>query len=284
MINSISIDVEEYFHAANLGDVAGPSKWRSLPSRVRFSTDIVLNILARHNVRATFFILGYCARRHPQMVNDIHQAGHEIASHGYGHRIAYLQTPKQFLRDITIAKNILEDLCGEEVIGYRAPNFSITEQNQWAYDSLIDAGYKYDSSCYPVWHPRYKNLNADTEPHIIERQAGRLYCFPLAVAKVGNKLRLPVAGGAYWRLLPLAYTKFGLRSVNKRGSSATCYLHPWELDIEQPNFNSLPFLTRIRHYGGISQFANKLDYLLKQFRFTTISDAAKQDFKDFPNI
>lgn len=285
MLNAISVDVEEYFHAANLAPVAGPSKWRGLPSRVVPSTQAVLDLFAKHNTRGTFFILGYCARRYPQLVKDIAAAGHEIASHGYGHRIAYLQTPKQFARDVRIAKNILEDLSGQRVIGYRAPNFSITDRNLWAYDALIESGYLYDSSTYPIWHPRYANSARSTVPEMLHRSAGSLYSFPLAVAetRVGNKVfRLPVAGGAYWRLLSKTYCAWGLQRINSQGNWFTSYFHPWELDNGQPVFSNLPLKTRIRHYGGIAKYGSTIAYFLRRFSFGPIRDAARQSFPDFP--
>ncbi len=275
MLNVISVDVEEYFHAANLQPVADPSRWRSLPSRVEPSTRAVLDLFERSNVRATFFILGYCARRYPQLVKDIASAGHEIASHGYGHRIAYQQTPRQFLRDVRIAKQLLEDLTGEEVLGYRAPNFSITSRNQWAYDALIEAGYRYDSSRYPVWHPRYANTAQSVEPELIKRENGSIACFPLAVAPLrllGREIRLPVAGGAYWRLLPRWFNMFGLRRIEAEGRWFTSYFHPWEIDGEQPYFKQLPFRTRLRHYGAVSRFESIVEYYLKRFDFAPLKE------------
>ena len=279
MLNVISVDVEEYFHAANLQPVAGPSRWRSLPSRVEASTDTVLELFERNKVRGTFFILGYCARRYPQMVKNIAKAGHEIASHGYGHRIAYLQTPMQFSRDVRIAKHLLEDISGAEVIGYRAPNFSITEKNPWAHDCLIQSGYRYDSSCYPVWHPRYANTAQPLIPDVLTRNSGSIVRFPLAVARLnvfGKELRFPVAGGAYWRLLPRWYNLWGLQRINKEQRWFTTYFHPWELDTKQPAFSELPLKTRIRHYGGTRRFGTTIEYYLDRFSFAPFSEVAEQ--------
>jgi polysaccharide deacetylase family protein (PEP-CTERM system associated) len=278
MRNIISVDVEEYFHAANLAPVAGPGRWRSLPSRVDWATREVLDLFDRHSTKATFFVLGYSARRYPQLVKDIVAAGHEVASHGYGHRIAYQQSPQQFLRDVRIAKQLLEDISGVEVLGYRAPNFSITPKNPWAYSSLVEAGYRYDSSRFPVWHPRYANQQASLLPETLDIEGSPLTVFPLAVATLdvfSKTYRLPVAGGAYWRLLPCWYSAWGLRQCNRAQRIGVTYFHPWELDPGQPVFSELPLRTRIRHYGNASTFKERVAYFLKRFEFSSFAEAAK---------
>ena len=277
MVNVLSIDVEEYFHAANLFEVAGPRKWAALPSTVVPATNEILEVLAQHSVKATFFVLGYCARRHPQMVRDIVEQGHELASHGYGHRIAYTQTPKQFLRDVSISKKLLEDLSGVEVRGYRAPNFSITPRNPWGYNCLVEAGYLYDSSTYPIWHPRYANRAESLEPTCLLIEGKRLFRFPLAVASLnlfGKEYRFPVAGGAYWRLLPKTYNVWGMRSINNKDRWFATYLHPWELDTRQPKFDELPLARRIRHYGNVDSFKERLSYYLSRFSFSSFAQVA----------
>lgn len=282
MLNVISVDVEEYFHAANLESAIGPARWHSQQSRVDYSTRKVLEIFARHNVRATFFILGYSARRFPTLVRDIAAAGHEIASHGYGHRLAYSQSPKMFFRDVRRTKLLLEDISGMTVLGYRAPNFSILTENEWAYDALIEAGYLYDSSLYPVWHPRYANLGKSTLPQVMHRTGGKLYIFPLAVWTIhagAKEFRLPVAGGAYWRFFPVALLKHGLTRINKTPASwFTCYFHPWEVDPDQPVIHQLSLLTKLRHYGGIARFEKRLDYFLSAFSYVPLREAAEQTF------
>lgn len=279
MRNIISVDVEEYFHAANLSAVAGPSQWRRLPSRVEHSTAAVLELFEQHRVKGTFFVLGYCAKRYPQMVRAIADSGHEVASHGYGHRIAYEQSASQFYRDVRIAKGLLEDLTGTAVVGYRAPNFSITPKNPWAYEELVRAGYTYDSSRYPIWHPRYANQNSSLHPETVHLATGSLMVYPLAVASCqifSYEARLPVAGGAYWRLLPLPYLSWGLRRVNNSGRMAVTYFHPWEMDPGQPVFKELPLRTRLRHYGNTSSFRERLSYFLTRFEFTNFRDIRAQ--------
>ncbi len=278
MLNSISVDVEEYFHAANLEAAAPPSAWHRLPRRVEKSTERVLEVFARNNVRGTFFILGCVARRHPQLVRNIAAGGHEIASHGYSHRLAFSQTPKQFLRDIRRAKLLLEDITAQPVIGYRAPNFSIRSDNRWAYDALLEAGYVYDSSVYPTWHPRYANQHMPVESFRENLRAGHIFVFPLAVARLPfgtGELRLPAAGGAYWRVLPRWYSTAVLRSLESSGRKAFhCYFHPWELDAEQPVFPQLSFLTKFRHYGGAEKFEGRLEHFLRSFSFAPLREVA----------
>ena len=276
MHNAFTVDVEDYYHATNMDAVVGPARWHEMPSRVVYSTSKLLDTLDKYDVKGTFFILGYVARRQPGLVKKIAAAGHEVASHGYGHRLAYLQTPEEFSRDVNRAKCLLEDISGQTVRGYRAPNFSILPKNAWAYDKLLEAGYQYDSSVYPVKHPRYGNTGQSREPFTIKRESGILRVFPLATAKVsllGQDIHLPIAGGAYWRLLPKSYLSWGLRRVNEKESMfCNCYIHPWELDAEQPVFSELPALTRLRHYGGIKKFEEKLCYFLEQFEFCPLSE------------
>lgn len=285
MVNVISVDVEEYFHAANLAKVAPRSSWAGLPSRVVESTERTLAIFERHAVHGTFFILGYVAERYPSLVQLIHQSGHEVASHGYEHKIAYEQSPEEFLEDVSSSKKLLEDITGVEVIGYRAPNFSITQKNQWAYDMLIQAGYQYDSSRYPVWHPRYANLGTSTTPEFIMREQGRILEFPLATVRpirYFENLNLPIAGGAYWRLLPLCYSQWGLAKRQRAENTCTaCYFHPWEIDSEQPKFKGLGFFTSLRHYGGTRTFENVLDSILSSFEFEPFN---KRAFKLFSGM
>ena len=227
--------------------------------------------------------MGQIARRRPALVRDIADAGHEIASHGYSHRLVYRQTPAQFSRDVARTKRLLEDLSGAPVLGYRAPNFSVRSDTDWAYDTLIQAGYRYDSSLYPIRHPRYGNREKDTTPQRLTRQAGTLLLFPLAVRSLslfGCRVRFPLAGGAYWRLFPACYTHWGISSLNKRESRpAICYFHPWEIDAGQPYLSALSLLTRLRHYGGIERFEKKLEYLLSSFRFAPIWEVAHFHYK-----
>lgn len=281
MLHSISVDVEEYFHAANLQHAAPPTDWHRLPQRVVSNTEQTLEIFAKHNVRATFFILGYIAQRHPALIRRIFDAGHEIASHGYSHRLAFAQTPKQFLRDVKRSKNLLENITGSRVLGYRAPNFSIQNENSWAYDALLEAGYIYDSSLYPTWHPRYNNSRQSVENCLLTRSGStrKLFVFPLAVLKLPGGLRLPAAGGAYWRLLPQSYCSSVLRAIDRmNGRAFHCYFHPWELDADQPVFTSLSMANTFRHYAGAKSFERRLEYFLQTFSFSSVREVGLQIF------
>lgn len=281
MKNIMSVDVEEYFHAANLRPATPPCTWRALPSRVEVGTKRALEVFASAGVTGTFFILGWVARRCPGLVKEIAACGHELASHGYAHRLAYQQSPRQFARDVEFSKKLLEDLSGQEVSGYRAPNFSIKQENDWAYDTLIEAGYKYDSSIYPVWHPRYANTRKPTKPYALQRANGSLLIFPLATAcyKLLNiQLRIPVAGGAYWRLFPRSLISYALMRIAAEKAPFVCYFHPWELDPLQPRFESLSLPTKIRHYGGLRLFEEKLRFFLGRFRFSSFREVIAESY------
>lgn len=275
--NALSVDVEEYFHAHNLKNVAPRSQWSSLPSRIEYSTNKTLELFDEYSVKATFFILGYIARRHPGLVKEIAQRGHEIASHGYMHNLAFKQTPKAFLRDIRTSKQLLEDISGCAVYGYRAPSFSVSPKNKWAYDAIAEANYMYDSSLYPIYHPTYGNKTETVSPFKIKQQGAserELLVCPLAVSRISlfNKnYHLPAAGGAYWRLLPKAYLIWTLKRINEQEHRPfVCYFHPWELDVKQKRFHQLPYLTQLRHYGGINGFESKIKFFLSKFNFGTV--------------
>lgn len=276
MLNAISVDVEEYFHATNLDPYVGRSRWDRMPSRAEASLDATLEVFEKTETRGTFFVLGDFARRNPHLIRRLADAGHEVASHGFNHELAYTLSPQQFYEDVRRTKELLEDLASCEVVGYRAPNFSITEKNPWAYEQLIKAGYTYDSSVYPVWHPRYTNL--DKPRSISEQKVGdqKLLIVPLAAGELnlfGKRLRLPVAGGAYWRLFPAPLIRGVLKQINRRDKLPfCCYVHPWEFDANQPRIDGLPLLLRLRHYGGTRTFAARVERYLGSFSFSTISD------------
>lgn len=272
MINILSIDVEEYFHANNIQKVVPISSWESLPSRVVDSTKIILDLLEKKSIKATFFILGYVAKKHPNLVKEIASLGHEIASHGFMHQLVYEQTPDQFFEDIHSSKLLLEEIIGKPVIGYRAPSFSITDKSPWAYSQLCKAGYKYDSSRYPIWHPRYNNLGQSTEPETIKTENGEIIIYPLATASLeifGKKIPCPIAGGAYWRLLPFSYIKWGMKKASSTFN--VYYIHPWEFDFEQPRFDQLSKITQYRHHGGSKNFIKRLDIISDMFSFKSFS-------------
>ncbi|HEY7312733.1 MAG TPA: XrtA system polysaccharide deacetylase [Gemmataceae bacterium] len=271
ILNALTIDVEDYYHVSGFDRCVARNQWDDFPSRVGDSTRRVLDRLSEAAVRGTFFILGWVAERHPDLVKAIHRAGHEIGCHSYGHRLVYEQTPQQFRVDLRLARLVLEDILGEPVTSYRAPSFSITRQSLWALDILLEQGFLFDSSIYPTHHDRYGIPGAPLEPHRIERPGGTLWEFPPPVWSL-MKYPLPVGGGGYFRLYPYVLTRRGLRAINAGGWPFAVYLHPWEFDPEQPRLR--PGLSRaFRHYVGLRRTEGRLVQLLKDFRFGTMSQA-----------
>ena len=274
LLNAMSVDVEEYFHASALARVAPHAHWDALPSRVDPTTRRLLDLFASRHVYATFFVLGWVAERHPELVRDIVAAGHEVASHGYGHEIVYTLSPAAFRQDVRRSKQILEDLVGQPVVGYRAPSFSITRKSLWALDVLLEEGYRYDASIFPVRHDRYGIPDAPRHAYTMSLEAGTLVELPPSTIRVGGQ-NLAVAGGGYFRLLPYGWTRLGLARLNRReGRPAIFYLHPWEIDTEQPRL-AVGLATRLRHYGNLGRTLGRLDRLLSEFRFGRVSDVLR---------
>ena len=266
-----TIDVEEYFHANNLQSYFPVSTCDSIQPRVCDYTYRLLESLYVSNSKATFFILGWVANKHPELVRDISLAGHEIASHGYMHQLVFEQSEVSFLEDITSSKRLLEDITGKEVLGYRAPSFSITRDTPWAYDCIVKAGYKYDSSLYPVRHPRYGNSDRERLPHNIQTELGLLKVLPVATLEILGQ-RLGVAGGAYWRHFPKILIQNALEYLAKCDEHAICYVHPWEIDAHQPRVKELGPVTSFRHYGNTGSSSKKIDYFLQNNSFTSIQN------------
>jgi polysaccharide deacetylase family protein (PEP-CTERM system associated) len=277
-VNGLTVDVEEYFQVSNFDRVIPRGAWEDQPSRVQGSMSRILEELARDEVRGTFFILGWVARRYPDLVRRIHGAGHEVASHGTGHQKVYDLTPDQFRQDVSEAKQILEDIIGEPVLGYRAPSYSITRLSWWALEILADTGYRYDSSIFPIRHYRYGIPGYRRFPHRIElgKDAG-IWEFPLTtVALLG--LNFPIAGGAYLRFLPSSLVRCGLWWVNRReGKPAVIYFHPWEIDDGQPRQNvRLPI--RINHYYNLSRMLGKLQKIWRNGRFGPLREILQHSY------
>ena len=269
MLNALSVDVEEYFHAEIFQIGAGRQMPGRFESRVEASVDLLLGLLARSGARGTFFTLGEVAATHPSVVRAIAAMGHEVACHGDRHECVYRMTPAEFREDIRRAKHRLEDLVGTPVIGYRAPNFSIGPNQRWAYAILLEEGFRYDSSLYPILHDRYGRPNAPRFPYGVFRSGmAWLTEFPIGTARVLG-VNLPIGGGGYFRLSPYELTRRGIRHVNTCDRQPVMfYLHPWELDPGQPR---LPMAARhrFRHYVGLEHEAAKLAQLLAEFRFGT---------------
>jgi polysaccharide deacetylase family protein (PEP-CTERM system associated) len=269
-VNALSVDVEEYYHGMEFA--AAVADRRQLPSRVEISTQAVLDLLARRGVRATFFVLGSVAESRPHLVRRAAEAGHEIASHGYDHELVYRQTPDAFREDVRRAKGILEDLTGRPVLGYRAPNYSIGRAQRWAYDVLLEEGFRYDSSIYPIFHDRYGDASAPRFRYEVCRRDGRaLIEFPIGTARMLG-VNLPIGGGGYFRLLPTELIRRGIERVNREERQPVMfYFHPWELDHEQPR-PAMPVHHRFRHYVNLDRFAQKLDLLLAAVPFAPAQD------------
>jgi polysaccharide deacetylase family protein (PEP-CTERM system associated) len=263
-----TVDVEEYFHVSAFASVVAPRDWARYPSRAAAAIEQLLMLLDEHDARGTFFVLGWLAQRHPHIVRTIAAQGHEVASHGWSHARVPTQTRSSFRADVRTSRVLIEDLTGQPVMGYRAPSFSITHHTAWALDVLIAEGYRYDSSLFPVRRPGYGFAGGRTDVHWIERDGGKLLEVPPATLTVG-RMRLPAAGGAYFRLFPYAIVQAAFAAYERRGASGTFYLHPWELDADQPRM-SVPFWTRVRHYGGIPGTYERLRRLLASFRFTAV--------------
>jgi polysaccharide deacetylase family protein (PEP-CTERM system associated) len=269
MKNALSFDIEDWFQVENLKPAIPREQWDHLELRVEASTRRILALLRENGAQATFFILGWVAERCPQLVRDIAADGHEVASHGYGHKLVYDMTPEEFRADLLQSKRILEALSGKPVVGYRAPSFSITPNNRWALDVLKECGFEYDSSIFPVSvHDRYGFPGVDTKPFTWPNGLKEI---PLAVYRIG-RLALPAAGGGYFRLFPYTYFRHFLSRLNRRAEPFTFYMHPWELDPGQPRVQ-VPWFYRFRHYVNLHRTEARLRRLLKDFRFTTIPGA-----------
>jgi polysaccharide deacetylase family protein (PEP-CTERM system associated) len=272
----MSIDVEDYFHVSVFDGIVPRSKWDAMESRVCANTARLLDIFDEYEVKSTFFVLGWVGERHPDLVRDISARGHEIASHGYAHRLVYDQTRAAFRADVRSAKSLLEDACGRPVVGYRAPSYSITPRSLWALDVLIEEGYRYDSSIFPIRHDRYGIPVSGREPYRIERDAGVIVEVPGSTTQFGGS-NLPVAGGGYFRILPYWWTRWGIDRVNRiENRAAVFYLHPWEIDPEQPRLKA-GRLGSFRHYRNLHQTEARLRQLLSDFRFGTMEQLVAQE-------
>lgn len=265
-----TIDVEEYFQVSAFESCVARSDWARLESRVARQVEQLLGLLSRHGARATWFIVGWLAERQRELVRAIARAGHEIGSHSWDHARVTHQTPAQFRNSVRRSKRVLEDLTASPVVGFRAPSFSIVPGREWAFDILLEEGYRYDSSLFPVRRPGYGYPQGQTDPYWIERPAGRLAEIPPATLQLAG-LRLPAAGGAYFRLFPYGIVRAALRQCERRGVPGTFYIHPWEIDAQQPRL-AVSWLTRVRHYGGLRKTLPRLERLLTEFRFMPIRE------------
>ncbi len=265
--NALSIDVEDWFQVSAFSPYISRARWDVLPCRVERNVDLLLEILARHDAKATFFTLGWIAERYPAMVRRLVAAGHELASHGYGHQRATDQTEAAFKADLTLAKTVLEDICGLEVIGYRAPSFSVGEANPWAHDTMLETGHRYSSSVFPVAHDHY---GAPDAPRFAHPLPNGLWELPPATVRARGR-NFPVGGGGWFRLMPYALTAWGIRRINQLERQPTiAYFHPWEFDPGQPRVETANAKARFRHYLNLSRTQVRLERLLVDFRWNRI--------------
>jgi polysaccharide deacetylase family protein (PEP-CTERM system associated) len=264
MLNALTIDVEEYFHAENLRAAYPRAMWPRLESRVEEPLGWLLDALARRSVKATFFVLGWLATRRAEVVKRILAGGHEVASHGYGHDLLTRLDRESFRLDVRRASDAIAAACGARPRGYRAPCFTVVKETRWALEVLAEEGYAYDSSVYPIVHDRYGDPDAPRFPHEVDLPQGRrIVEAPLTTARAFGR-NWPVAGGGYLRLLPIGVVERALASLEREGRPAIVYLHPWELDPGQPR-HGVSFLRRWRHGVGTRGLRWKLEALLDRF-------------------
>lgn len=265
-----SVDVEDYFQVEAFARMIKRDEWGEYPSRVEANTLRLLDIFDESGVKGTFFVLGWIADRYPNIVREIVNRGHEPACHSYWHRLVYTLTPEEFRRDTAIAKDCIEQAAGQKVWGYRAPSFSITKRCLWALDILADAGFRYDSSIFPVRHDWYGIPDAPRKPFRIPTPSGTLTEYPMATFTFTNTPNLPVGGGGYLRLLPSWYTRLGMKRAWQQGVTVITYIHPWEIDPEQPRM-AASLKSRIRHYTNLAKAKDRLKELLAMGEFHPFS-------------
>lgn len=269
-MNAMTIDVEEHFQVSAFEKRIDKSEWGDQKSRVAANIDRILGLLEEVDANATFFTLGCVAERHPDMIRRIVEAGHEIASHGYEHTRVRDQSESEFRADVDRTKKLLEDIAGEEVIGYRAPSFSIGPATPWAHDILQSTGYRYSSSIYPIKHDHYGSPLAPRFPYRV-RDEGLLEIPMSTVHALGRNW--PCSGGGYFRLLPMLYSRWALRRINRQDKMpGVFYMHPWEIDADQPRIDGIPWKTRFRHYVNLHRFEGRLRTLLSEFRWGRADD------------
>ena len=267
-VHFFTVDVEEHFQVSAFDHVLPRSAWDAEPTRVVANTERLLELLDRHRALGTFFVLGWVAERYPALVRRIAELGHEVASHGYWHYRVNRSEPSVVRDELRRSKRVLEDLIGAPVLGFRAPSFSITPGTEWAFDLLLEEGYRYDSSIFPIRRPGYGWPDAPLVPYRIERPAGTLLELPMTVLPIGG-WRIPAAGGGYLRQLPAGLITAAFRRADRLGQPAVFYIHPWEVDPDQPRL-PVGALTRIRHYRGLARTMPRLERLLELFAFTSI--------------
>ncbi|HET8551477.1 MAG TPA: XrtA system polysaccharide deacetylase [Gammaproteobacteria bacterium] len=280
IVNAMTIDVEDYFQVSALEPYIRRGDWERMPRRVEANTDRILAMLERRGIKATFFVLGWIAEHHPELVRRIVTQGHEVASHGYAHKRITRQTPAEFRRDVTRAKGLLEDISGQAVAGYRAPSYSIGAGTLWALDVLAAAGYRYSSSIFPIRHDLYGMPAAPRFP-FYPAAHGALEIPVTTVSLAGRNL--PCGGGGWFRLLPYAPFRWALRRVNRRDRQpAVFYFHPWEIDPGQPRVAGANLKSRFRHYVNLGRMEAKVARLLDDFQWTRMDSVFLDGRRHYP--
>ncbi|MCF8094804.1 MAG: DUF3473 domain-containing protein [Desulfobacteraceae bacterium] len=264
MQNYLTIDVEDYFHVAAFSDIVSSGQWSGMESRVTANLRTILSLLKKHDVRATFFVLGWIADKYPQLVLDIMADGHDIGCHSYWHRKIYELTPAEFRADTLKAKSLLEKICNREITAYRAPSYSITAQSLWALDILAETGFTTDSSIFPIRHDVYGIPDAPRFPYKFNDR--EMTEFPISTAVFFGR-KIPVSGGGYFRIFPYWFTKLALKRINnKEMQPFVFYLHPWEIDHTQPRFRQARLRSKLRHYINLDKTMQRFERLLNDFR------------------
>jgi polysaccharide deacetylase family protein (PEP-CTERM system associated) len=274
--NVFSVDVEDYFHVEAFSDIVGPERWSDFPCRVERNTHKVLDLLDEYRVEATFFILGWVADKYPHLVREIVARGHEPACHSYWHRLIYKLDKDEFAADTRRAKDVIEQAAGEAVFGYRAPSYSITMQSLWALDVLAASGFTYDSSIFPIRHDVYGIPDAPRRPFLVTTPSGPIVEFPISTFRMVGEQNLPVGGGGYLRILPFWYTKLGYRRTQAEKLPLIAYVHPWEVDPEQPRLGGRR-RSRLRHYTNLAKMDNRLRRLFTLGKFTSFRSSGLAD-------
>ena len=265
IVNAMTVDVEDYFQVSAFESRIQREDWNTLPCRVESNTRRILDLFAEHEVHATFFLLGWVAERYPNLVRDIADAGHEVASHGFSHIRVTQQPPQEFSRDISKTKALLEDISGVEVRGYRAASYSIVMDTLWAHELLLEAGYRYSSSIYPIRHDLYGIPDAPRFAYFPENRG--LLEIPITTLPLLNN-NLPCGGGGYFRLLPYNMSRWAMKQVNhKDGEACVFYFHPWEIDPDQPRPSGINWKTRFRHYLNLRRMERRVENLLTDFHW-----------------
>ncbi|MEW6990598.1 XrtA system polysaccharide deacetylase [Colwelliaceae bacterium 6441] len=267
IINAMTVDVEDYFHVSAFEDVINKNSWNDLELRVEKNTFRLLELFEQHNVKSTFFTLGWVAQRCPNLIKAIVEQGHELASHGFSHQRALGMTPEAFKEDVLSSKKILEDISGEKVLGYRAPSFSVKDENTWIYEILHELGFKYSSSTYPIEHDLY---GVPDWPRFKHQRPEGIIEIPIPTTRKNN-LNTGIGGGGYFRLYPYWMSKKRInRFLAEEKQPYSFYFHPWEIDAEQPKVAGASFKSKIRHYINLSRMENKIVRLLEDYQWDTM--------------